>query len=248
MSNRRRNTQNFKPDYREPKMRVKIGDGNLKYFNQEFTENDVVIIPNLFSEKEQYEIYHKLLDEISKTDNIDDLEKLDDNDMRKIKLFKSWHENSHFIADDKYKPNNDDWKSKCPIFQGIINRISEYFDADIKATRFNWYRNNSEWKPYHHDAAAVKKDKANKQNLTVGISFGFTREISFQNSHVKSNYKGNNFYTVNFPLPNCYVYAFGKNVNINWKHGIPQIKNKNKNSNDDIGRISIIGWGKNKQI
>ena len=31
---------------------------------------------------------------------------------------------------------------------------------DIKATRFNWYKDNQQWKPYHHDAAAVKPDKA----------------------------------------------------------------------------------------
>jgi hypothetical protein len=114
----------------------------------------------------------------------------------------------------------------------------------MKATRFNWYRDNYEWKPYHHDAAAIDKKKAQKQNLTVGISFGYTREISFQSSKVHSNYKGHNFHTVNIPLPNCYVYAFGKNVNMNWKHGIPQIKE----NDSKIGRISIIGWGKNEQV
>ena len=34
--------------------------------------------------------------------------------------------------------------------------MTEYFKMDVKATRFNWYRNSSEWKPFHHDAAAVK--------------------------------------------------------------------------------------------
>ena len=42
---------------------------------------------------------------------------------------------------------------------------------DIKATRFNWYRDSSEWKPFHHDAAAVKPHIAKIQNLTVGIFF-----------------------------------------------------------------------------
>ena len=38
--------------------------------------------------------------------------------------------------------------------------------------RFNWYRDSSEWKPFHHDAAAVKEDKGNlhlKLNLLIFI-------------------------------------------------------------------------------
>jgi hypothetical protein len=40
---------------------------------------------------------------------------------------------------------------------------------DIKATRFNWYRNSDHWKPFHHDAAAVKPEKALTQNFTVAV-------------------------------------------------------------------------------
>ena len=29
----------------------------------------------------------------------------------------------------------------------------------VEATRLNWYRDSSEWKPFHHDAAALKADK-----------------------------------------------------------------------------------------
>ena len=36
-----------------------------------------------------------------------------------------------------------------------------------------------------------------------------------------------------------YVYTFGKDVNIEWRHGIPQVKEFNEK-----GRISIIAWGK----
>ena len=38
--------------------------------------------------------------------------------------------------------------------------------------RFNWYRDSSEWKPFHHDAAAVKEDKGNlhlKLNFLIFI-------------------------------------------------------------------------------
>ena len=32
---------------------------------------------------------------------------------------------------------------------------------DVKETRLNRYRDSNDWKPYHHDAAAVKPDKGN---------------------------------------------------------------------------------------
>ena len=34
------------------------------------------------------------------------------------------------------------------------------------------YRNTAEWKPFHHDAAAMKPDKARTQNFTAAVSFG----------------------------------------------------------------------------
>ena len=47
----------------------------------------------------------------------------------------------------------------------IIKKISDYFEMDIKATRLNHYNDSNEWKPFHHDAAAVKKDKDVKQRI-----------------------------------------------------------------------------------
>ena len=35
---------------------------------------------------------------------------------------------------------------------------------DVQATRLNWYRDSSEWKPFHHDAAAMKPDKVSTTN------------------------------------------------------------------------------------
>ena len=70
------------------------------------------------------------------------------------KLWALWHNDSHVIADDKLN-----WKKKCPTFNKVLKKMTEYFKMDIKATRFNWYRNSSEWKPFHHDAAAVKVKK-----------------------------------------------------------------------------------------
>ena len=49
-------------------------------------------------------------------------------------LWKLWHGDTHMIADD-----HTPWKSKCPTFNMIINKIRDYFKMDIKATRLNLY-------------------------------------------------------------------------------------------------------------
>ena len=55
-----------------------------------------------------------------------------------------------------------------------------------KATRLNWYRDSNEWKPFHHDAAAVKPDKAKTQNFTVAVSFGMERDAAFEHAQTKT--------------------------------------------------------------
>ena len=112
----------------------------------------------------------------------------------------------------------------------------------VSATRLNYY-NKSYWKPYHHDAAALKPNKAKTQNITVGVSFGETREISFESTHENKKDR----IRLNFPLENSIVYSFGNKVNIDFRHGIPPLKN-NRNTNENTnklytGRFSIIIWG-----
>ena len=104
---------------------------------------------------------------------------------------------------------------------------------DVKATRLNWYRDSNEWKPYHHDAAALKEDKAKTQNFTVAVSFGMERDAAFEHAQTKT--------TLSMPQPNGTVYTFGKDVNIMWRHGILQCPPEKYS---DQGRISIIAWGK----
>jgi len=122
-----------------------------------------------------------------------------------------------------------------PTFMTVIERLKSYFKIDAKATRLNWFSDKNEWKPYHFDAAAVDPEKAKVQNFTVGVSvgvsFGDTREVSFQHAKTKT--------TVNFPLQDGTVYCFGSQVNIEWRHGIPPIQEEKF----EKGRISIIIWG-----
>ena len=45
-------------------------------------------------------------------------------------LWKSWHGDSHLIADDKRR-----WKELCPTFTQVVDTIRDYFDMDIKVIR-----------------------------------------------------------------------------------------------------------------
>ena len=216
---RYKNTQNFNPSHAPSEMRVIIGDPNQKKFNREMQTRDVTLVNGLFGSSSNMTIYENLLKEVNSCDK--------DN-----KLWKLWHGDTHLIVDDKLN-----WKKSCPTFDMVIKKVEEYFDMEVKATRFNLYKNSDHWKPFHHDAAAIKPHIAEKQNFTVGISFGAERDAAFEHAKNKS--------VISIPLPNGSIYCFAKDVNIMWKHGILQVPPEKKH---EEGRISIIAWGKNKQI
>lgn len=197
-------------------MRIMIGDKNTEKYNNIVETRDIILIPNFICEENDYSLYEKIIQEIE-TIGIENIWKL-------------WHNDTHFIADD-----NAVWKNKCPTFNMIINKLQSYFDIDIKQTRLNWYKDSSDWKPNHHDKVAIG-DRNLKKPITVSISLGATRDVIFEHSITKT--------TVLFPITNGSVYCFSKDVNIEWLHGIPK-SNKEDNKN---GRISIIIWGWVQQI
>jgi len=185
-------------------------------FNEQIKAgNEICIIKNMFYNNN---LFDSLFNEIDKS------------------LYIPWHGDTHLIANDK---SEIDWKQHCPTFNTIINQISEYFNMTVAASRLNYYTNSQDWKPYHHDAAALKPDKAKTQNITVGISFGLTREISFESAERNRSTRK----TINFVLENGTVYAFGNQINVDFRHGIPQIIEK-----IDEKRISIILWGYSTSI
>jgi hypothetical protein len=216
--NRRpKNTETFEPSHKLADMKIMFADSSKNNYQYDIYSRDVIIAPNLFCNENDNSIYQKLLNEINSVGNID--------------IWKLWHGDTHLIADDHIN-----WKSKCPTFSMIVDKLSQYFQMDIKASRLNWYRDLKEWKPFHHDAAAVDPKKAKNQNFTVGVSFGATRDIAFEHATTKT--------VSTFPLSNGMTYGFAKDVNIIWRHGIPQLSNKAiENFKGDQGRISIIIWG-----
>ena len=207
-----KNTETFDPISKPVDIRIVYDLGNEK-LQTSITSRDVLLVPNLFDDFKHGELYDKIVYELGNC-NID-----------QDKLFKLWHGDSHLIADDHLN-----YKQRCPTFNMVINRITEFFNMDVKATRFNWYKDTSQWKPFHHDAAAVKPNKSKTQNFTVGLSFGCTRDAAFEHAQTKT--------IISIPQPDSCIYAFSKDTNVIWRHGILQDL-----PIQESGRISIIAWG-----
>ena len=210
-----RNTESFEPMTKPVDMRIVIDLGKDKttLADEQVLLRDVIIAPNVFIDFATGEVYSKLVSEIEACG--DELQKL-------------WHGDTHIIADDHM-----DWKSKSPTFQLVLDRLGKFFDMDIQATRLNWYKDTSHWKPFHHDAAALKEDKALLQNFTVAVSFGATRDAAFENAKTRT--------VVSMPQPDGSIYAFAKDTNVLWRHGILK-----EDVTREEGRISIIAWGQKK--
>ena len=133
-----RNTASFDPNSTlvRPALRVKVGSGSQTSYTKPLKHDDVVIVPELFGDESDYTLYYKLIEELTELQN------------KNVKRSEwiSWHEGAHLIAKDP---------SGSPTFSKIIDRLCEYFHirkASI-GTRFNWYKDSSDWKPFHHDSA-----------------------------------------------------------------------------------------------
>lgn len=83
---------------------------------------------------------------------------------------------------------------------------------------------------------AFNPQRAKNQNITVGVSFGATRELAF----IRATEDDQDKVRLYFPQTNNGVFSFGRDVNIRWKHGINALKPEEQ---DGKGRISIILWG-----
>lgn len=214
-----RNTECWDPKIDATDMRIVYDNGTwVDTLTTDITSRDVVIVPNLFADYAPGELYNMLLEETTQCGVHPD------------QLFKMWHgndkiEGTHLIADDKTQ-----WKDACPTFQMIIDRIQEFFGMRIEATRFNWYQDTSQWKPFHHDASGVKPEKAAVQNFTVALSLGATRDAAFEHAKTRT--------TISLPQPDGAIYCFSKDTNIIWRHGILK-----ESSTRNLGRISVICWG-----
>ena len=210
-----KNTETFEPCHEETDMKIRIESGNTLVYPHNCSPGDVTAVNKLFCCVDDSTIYESLLNEIKQSK------------VEESNLWKLWHGDTHLIADDHL-----DWKTECPTFNMVVEKIKKYFNMSVNATRLNWYKDSSQWKPFHHDAAAVKPHIAKIQNWTVAVSFGSERDVAFEHAKTRT--------TISLPQSNGSLYAFGNKVNMEWKHGIPQLSPEEQHND---GRISIIAWG-----
>eukprot|EP00854_Cymbomonas_tetramitiformis_P013479 gene13478-15929_t len=100
-------------------------------------------------------------------------------------------------------------------FQQLLNKMETYFDVEVYATRLNFYRDGSDWKPFHHDSHAYG-GREKREDFTMGASFGASRELEFL--HEASGTK------FSFPQTNGDLFAFNTEVNKRFKHGVPKAR------------------------
>lgn len=215
-----RNSASFDPESTLvwPAMRVHVGSAEMRY-SKRLSHDDVVIVPNFYCQEDDWHVYYDLIREMREAQSQD----LQDSQ------WKSWHEGAHLLS-----PNPEGSQT----YRAVVSRMCQYFSiTGTLGTRFNWYRDGSDWKPFHHDSAAFNVKRARNQNCTVGISFGASRELAFK--HAKS---GDLVY---FPQANGMLFFFGRDVNIRWQHGINALPEDLQGCK---GRISIILWGNARDV
>lgn len=118
-------------------------------------------------------------------------------------------------------------------FNDIIDMLAEYFDVDVYATRLNYYRDGTQWKPQHHDSHAYG-GRALREDFTVGLTLGAERSLLFVHEASQREF--------NFPQLNGDCFAFTGEVNQTFTHGVPRV-------HTTIGdRFSIIAWGRRRTM
>ena len=94
--------------------------------------------------------------------------------------------------------------------------MADYFDVDVFASRLNFYRDGSDWKPFHHDSHAFDHRTGIKEDFTMGASFGDSRALAFLHEPSGSQFA--------FPQNNGDCFAFTSEANRRFKHGVPRQK------------------------
>lgn len=124
-----RNTESFDPASTlvRPEMRVQVGSSRAAAYAKVLKHDDVVIVPELFGQENDWKLYYQLVQEMTA------LQK----DQIKGSEWLSWHEGAHLIVK---KPQGS------TTFQSIIDRLCVYFNIRKESIgyRFNWCKFSSE--------------------------------------------------------------------------------------------------------
>ena len=140
-----RNTESFDPRSTlvRPSMRIVVGP-NKPVYDKPLKHDDVVIVPEFFCKEDDWALYYKLVEEMREVQNAES------NPDKKGSEWISWHEGAHLISKNP---------KGSSTYNEIQAKISKYFEIenDKVGTRFNWYRDSSDWKPFHHDSAVQQR-------------------------------------------------------------------------------------------
>ena len=124
------NTESWDPESTlvRPEMRVVVGS-KTRTFNKTLKHDDVVIVPEFFCAEDDWGMYYKLVEEMRAVQK----------DGQKNSEWIPWAEGSHLISKNP---------KGCPTYEKVVARTAEYFKIKpgSEATRFNWYRDSSDWK------------------------------------------------------------------------------------------------------
>ena len=191
-------------------------DANLLDSVAEIVSGNAVYIERFHCEEDDYETLERLANDLDECSSAEEEEEGMINWSKHLK-----QENPEFSG----------------TFRTIVERMAEYFDVDVFATRLNFYRDGSDWKPYHHDSHVFGAN-GRKEDFTMGASFGAPRALSFLHESSASSFE--------FPQKNGGVFAFSSEVNAAMKHGVPQLSGQEQFAVNP--RFSIIAWGSRRSL
>ncbi|CAE7780466.1 unnamed protein product, partial [Symbiodinium pilosum] len=206
-----------------PAMRIRVTRQDARKLSP-ISHDDVIVIPEFFGGTDDWDAYYLLLREIreGQAGGVDQTP------------WESWHEGSHLLTKTPTcsRTFNSVLDKICEQFSIANGHRREHMGRDALGMRFNWYRDGSDWKPFHHDSAAFNPRMAAKQNCTVGVSLGAMRELAFRSVESSD--------LIYFPQSNAMLFFFGRDVNIRWQHGLNALPLEQQSGK---GRISLILWG-----
>jgi hypothetical protein len=138
------NTESFDPKSTlvRPDMRVIVGP-NREVLGKTISHDDVIVVPEFFCKEDDWSLYYQLVAEMrdSQAAGVRGSEWI------------SWAEGAHLISQNP---------EGSKTYQMVQDKIRKYFDIPNSSvgTRFNWYRDATDWKPFHHDSAAFNPKRA----------------------------------------------------------------------------------------
>ena len=151
------------------------------------------------------------------------------------------NENNLFYYDLMLKHDSD------LLCHNIVQSVEKTLPVKITKTRLNFFETDDyscQTTPFHRDFPALIADS--KENICVTVSLGSKRKITFRQYQTRKNQddpwqKINKGTTINLECNNGSLYAFARDVNVEWEHAI--CPSYGELSKEDPHRISFVCWG-----